>query len=56
MSENLLEEAIRRRIQEWKDHMQDARYFGDSRYVLRCDSTLTLLKTSWLRGYDEPTR
>ena len=44
MSGNLLEEAIRRRIQEWEDHMQDARYFGDSRYVLRCDSNPNLIE------------
>jgi hypothetical protein len=50
MSENLLEKAIRRRIQEWEDHMQDARYFGDSHYVLRCDSTLTLLKNILAEG------
>jgi hypothetical protein len=43
MSENL-KAIIEGRIKEWEDHLDDARYFGDSHYVQRCDAILTLLK------------
>jgi hypothetical protein len=39
-----LEKAIQKRIEEWESHYSDARYFGDSHYVQRCDSILTILK------------
>jgi hypothetical protein len=44
MVENKLEIAIKRRIEEWTNHMNDARYFGDSHYIMRCDAILTMLK------------
>jgi len=43
MSENL-RTIIEGRIKQWENHMNDARYFGDSHYVMRCDAILTLLK------------
>ena len=43
MSEKL-EQAIKARIGEWENNYADARYFGDSHYVQKCDSILTILK------------
>ena len=43
-SSEKLENSIRQRIEEWTDHLNDARYFGDSHYVQRCNCVLTLLK------------
>ena len=39
-----LETIIRQRIKEWESHYNDARYFGDSHFIQKCDCVLTILK------------
>jgi hypothetical protein len=39
-----LEKILEERINEWELHMKDARYYGDSHYIQRCDCVLTILR------------